>query len=143
MQITKLTMEDIKNQIEMIQAEMIYTNFNPDLICGIQLGGLVPALMLAKKFHYPHIGTIELGAMGKPIYKKQKGERILIIDDIADSGQTFLNTVNEFQLMYPEAEIKTAALVYKVHTSKWNPDYKGVTTNSNAWIQYPWEWNDE
>ena len=148
MNILKITMNDVKDQVNMIYTEMIYNKYTPDLILGVQLGGLVPALMLAKKFNVRAIGSIRMGDMGRPIFDSKLSsslaKKILIIDDICDSGKTMHAIFHDLPLFNKNDKLfSSAALIYKVHTSTWDPTFKGMTTDSNAWIQYPWEWNDE
>ena len=149
MQVLNMGMNEVKKCIETIMTEMSLERYIPDHLIGIQLGGLCPALMISKKLREPHIHTVEMGAMGEPIFKEDsfegivKAREILLIDDICDSGKTLQKTYDHFKHYYPEYRISTAALVYKIHTAQFAPDYCGLASESNAWVQFPWEWNDE
>ena len=111
----------------------------PDEEFGGQLGGLVPATLIAKRLNHPSISAFEIDNLGIPVYKKFTAESILIVDDIIDSGET-MNTLHEyFQYHYPEVDIRTAGLIYKSHTSTHKPDYYGMETESNDWVVFPWE----
>lgn len=66
---------------------------------------------------------------------KIKGERVLVIDDIADSGETLIMADNYLK-HHGVSEIKTATLVTKSWT-KYQPDYSYHKTD--AWVIFPWE----
>lgn len=64
-----------------------------------------------------------------------KGERVLVVDDIADSGET-LKVANTYLSLHGVDDIKTATLITKPWT-KFKPDYSFYHTDS--WIIFPWE----
>ncbi|NMB57395.1 phosphoribosyltransferase [Candidatus Beckwithbacteria bacterium] len=64
-----------------------------------------------------------------------KDEKVLLFDDVADSGESLL-FVKNYLLSCGVKEIKTAALFYKSH-SKIEPDFWGAKTD--AWIIFPYE----
>ena len=146
MDIDELTTEDIKESVDYIYQQILNSGWKPTKIVGIQLGGLTPALMLAKKFGMKTIDTIMMNGSYAMHYNLPVLDRkILLIDDIADSGTTFINVLREMIMMDTNAEydIRTAAIVHKTHTSKHTPDFIGRATQAHSWIQFPWEWHDE
>lgn len=66
---------------------------------------------------------------------KIKDEKVLIIDDIADSGET-LRLATQYVKQHGAALIKTATLIRKPWTS-FLPDY--AAAESEAWVIFPWE----
>lgn len=66
---------------------------------------------------------------------KIKGEKILVIDDIADSGET-LTVADKYITLHGADVIKTATLITKPWT-KFKPDYSFYQTE--AWVIFPWE----
>ena len=56
---------------------------NPQFITGVPRGGLIPAVLMSHKFNIPFIG-LEAAKTLPGDLKKQ----ILVVDDIADSGNT-------------------------------------------------------
>lgn len=66
---------------------------------------------------------------------KIKDERVLIIDDVADSGETLILATNYIK-QHGAVDIKTATLVIKPWT-KLKPDFTYYKTE--AWIIFPWE----
>ena len=82
-----------------------------------------------KQTHLPHI-TYGLGG-----YLHNK--RVLLVDDVADTGKTFIRGLAYLkELKAKNEDIITAAIHYKPH-SEFVPDYFVDTTS--AWIIYPYE----
>lgn len=71
------------------------------------------------------------------------GKRILLVDDLADSGET-LKKIKEYILRtYKEVvEVKTAVLWYK-SCSKVAPDHYAEKVDGKKWIYQPFERYDE
>ena len=87
-----------------------------DFIFGIPRGGLPIAVSLSHILNIPLIVKIP----------NSKGKKILVVDDISDSGRSF----NKYKIY------KTAALFVKSRTSH-IPDY--YVNKTNRWIVFPWE----
>src|SRR5205085_705462 len=118
-----------------------------DRIVVIAKGGLTWSRVLADYLSIPDIETVRVKlyrGINKAFKKPQiiqdikadiKGERILLFDDVADSGQTL-----EFveKLLYKEGakSVDTSALFFK-STSKITPDFFDHQTD--AWIVFPHE----
>jgi len=66
---------------------------------------------------------------------KMKGESVLLFDDVADTGHSFVFAKEHLQKNGVKS-ITTAALFHKPH-SVFKPDYFGFSTN--AWIIFPYE----
>jgi len=64
-----------------------------------------------------------------------KDKRVLLVDDVSDSGLTLQFSVQTLSLYMP-AEIKTATLYIKPWT-KYVPDY--YAEQVNEWVIFPWE----
>jgi uncharacterized protein len=64
-----------------------------------------------------------------------KDERILVIDDIADSGETLI-LATKYLLQHGAKDIQTATLVSKPWT-KHKPTFSQY--ESKAWVVFPWE----
>lgn len=127
---------------KIIQADSKY-----DRIIVIAKGGLTWSRVLADYLQIPDIETIRVKlyrGIGKTFKKPQillpiksdiTGERILLFDDVADSGQT-LEFVEKFLRKEGAKSVTTAALFYKP-TSKIIPDFYDHQTD--AWIVFPHE----
>ena len=65
-------------------------------------------------------------------------DKILLVDDLVDSGETIVQTIEWLQQHHPITEIKTAVLWYKTK-SKHLPDYYVKQVADNLWIEQPFE----
>jgi hypoxanthine phosphoribosyltransferase len=64
-----------------------------------------------------------------------KQKRMLLVDEVADTGDTLLHAINHVKELGVK-EVRSAVLHYKP-TSVVKPDFFMVETTS--WIVYPWE----
>ena len=71
----------------------------------------------------------------QPLAANIKGERILLIDDLADSGETLL-FAKQYLSAHGPAMVATATLSSKPWT-KITPDFYEL--HSDAWVIFPWE----
>lgn len=130
----------------------ISKDYMPDIIIGIARGGWIPARLLSDIFErvnpecvlasmkiefYQSIGN----RRDRPIVTQDvswsiKGKKVLIIDDLADTG-TSLQTAIEYLTYRGPEDIKIATLYYKPW-SKLKPDYYIETTD--AWVVFPHEY---
>ena len=118
----------------------------PDAIIAIARGGLTFAHHLSQKLDIREVFSInaisyeenkklkEIKIFNIPNLDKYKN--ILIVDDISDSGDTFLKVLDILKNRYPQKTFKTIALFYKP-TSKYKPNIYIHTTNE--WINFFWE----
>lgn len=116
-----------------------------DGILAIANGGLAPAYYLAKTLDIPiecvNVKSYKKNVSGELFERVVAGveknfkhpERILLVDDIYDSGKT----ISFLQKKYPEMDI---AVLYVRHSK----DRQKVTffthiLNHFKWIEFPWE----
>ena len=123
------------------------SSFKPDIIIAISRGGLVPARLLSDSLNVPILYTIRISfyssvgvrrekpEVTQPLGVDIKGKRVLIVDDIADSGKSLV-LAKEYVDSLGAVETKTATIHYK-QSSVSKPDFFSETTN--AWVIYPWE----
>ena len=118
----------------------------PDAIIAIARGGLTFAHYLSQKFNIRDVFSInvisyegnkkleDIKIFNIPNLSNHKN--ILIVDDISDSGDTFMHVLNTLKNRYPQKNFKTISIFYKP-TSKYKPDIYLHTTNE--WINFFWE----
>ncbi|PIR59143.1 MAG: phosphoribosyltransferase [Candidatus Pacebacteria bacterium CG10_big_fil_rev_8_21_14_0_10_56_10] len=116
-----------------------------DRLIALAKGGLAPARALADFLKIDQLSSIQvefytgIGQRGQtPVITQSlpvqiKGERVLVFDDIVDSGKTFA-LASSYLTAHGAAEISTAALIVKPWT-KHRPDYAVHTTE--AWVIMP------
>ena len=125
-------------------------NYQPEAIVGLLRGGVIPARIFCDYFNvtldffaidvklYNGIGTTE----EKPKIREFeedliRGKRILIIDDILDSGKTMDAILNHLS-----GENITTATLYCKRTAKRKPDYYCDMVEECVWLNFPWEKNE-
>jgi len=142
-----VTWNDVEEAIRRIADKIQASSFKPEVIVGVMRGGIVPGRLLADRLGIEDIGVIEVklyisaGQRGERPYLRQpltlsiKDKRVLLVDDVSDSGLTLQFSVQALSLYMP-AEIKTATLYIKPWT-KYVPDY--YAEQVNEWVIFPWE----
>ena len=139
-----LTWDDYNELVSSIASQM--GDWEPQAIVGLTRGGLIPAVQFSHMFNVK-LYTLNISLRdGKAPSTKfnwkqlEKYERILIVDDINDSGATLHEVHNQF---YGNAlhNPRFATLLSK-RSSKMDVDYAGEhinTSKENDWIVFPWE----
>jgi len=97
-------------------------------IYGIPRGGMIPAVILSHKLNINCIVEDQIS------YAK-KG-KLLIVDDIIDTGNTIQSAIDYFKLFSGIKIIKVAS-IFKHKKTIFKPDFY-VKENSN-WIVFPYE----
>jgi hypoxanthine phosphoribosyltransferase len=120
----------------------------PDLVVAIGRGGFVPGRLVCdflllndltsmKIEHYKRAADIQPETKIKyPIPVDISGEKILIVDDITDTGDTLSLAVDYVWSLKP-ADVRTAVLQHKT-CSPFVPDYYAQKIIKWRWIIYPW-----
>ena len=125
------------------------SGFIPDLVIGVARGGLVPARIVCDFLHQKDLTSIKAehwgiaSTLGNARIKYPlpeeidiSGKRILVVDDVADTGETYQVIIKHILERSP-AEVRTAVLQYKT-CSAFKPDYWGEKHDAWKWIIYPW-----
>jgi hypoxanthine phosphoribosyltransferase len=176
------TWKDIEHMIQTINNMMFADNWRPDYIVGLTRGGLVPATIMSNmtgimmhaldvRFRDTDLNYIgpesncwmAEDAFGyvnederevlKTRWDITKRKKILIIDDINDSGKT-LNWIRKDweSSCFPDERqawdsiwgntVKVATLIDNVNSSFGDVDYTALEIDKEAnpvWVVYPWE----
>lgn len=128
----KISWDDIVKAIKKLVEEL--NDFHPDIVIGIGRSGIIPAVLLSKKYGCKlEILDIRKYSDEKPprkIYSKPivlksicnllKGN-ILIVDDLVRTGETIRTAINIVKILGENINIRTAAIVKKVEC-KFNID---------------------
>jgi len=118
----------------------------PDAILAIARGGLTFAHHLAEKLNMREVFSINAISYDKDkklgsikifnIPDLKDYNEILVVDDISDSGDTYIEVLKVLKEHYPDKNFKTISIFYKP-TSKFKPDYYFHETQE--WINFFWE----
>ena len=129
------------------QNDLKIININkPDAIIAIARGGLTLSHHLAEKFEIRAVFTINAISYEQTQKKEelkvfnipdlQNFKSVLVVDDISDSGDTFIKVLNVLQKRYKDINFKTLSIFYKP-SSKFKPDFYFHKTTK--WIKFFWE----
>jgi hypoxanthine phosphoribosyltransferase len=139
--------EEIYNLCLDLADEIKKNKFNPEVIVGIARGGWIPARILSdllgnsytanlKIDFYRGVGeTKERPIITQTISTIVEGKKVLIADDVADSGKS-LKVAKEHLEQCGATQVKIATIYYK----PWSiikPDF--YIKETEAWIIFPWE----
>ena len=125
----------------------VLREYNPDTIVGISRGGLIPAVRLSHilgdvdfkvidvKFYKGIDERTEEPTITIPIHGSLEGKRVVIVEDVSDTGKTLQVVIDEVKKRGPR-DIKVACLAMKPWTSV-VPDFYVFRTDK--WIVFPWE----
>ena len=140
------TMIQIRNALEQISDKMSKDDWKPDVIMGINRGGCIPGVYLSHRLGIPHeaLDVRLRDHKAKPdlrnlekAYAFQK--KILIIDDINDTGETFNYIKNNFG---GEDKVRTASIIHNTPSNFKDLDYYCYEIDKSVvpcWIVFPWE----
>lgn len=144
-----LTWKTYNETVGVLALKVYRSGWEPNAIVSIGRGGTPVGDALSRLFHKT-LGVImassydEDGNKGKlniaehlSIIVKQLKGRVLLVDDLADTGETQPAVKRYLQEQNPSVEIRTAA-VYLKTCSKFIPDYSGQTVGEE-WIYFPYE----
>ena len=123
------------------------SGFKPDALVAIGRGGWVPGRLISdflgirelysvKAEYWEVAETKDEAIITQPINVDVKGKKLLVIDDVADTGKT-LNVVVAHLRKAGADEVRTAVLQYK-KTSEFSPDYAAQILKTWVWVVYPW-----
>ena len=122
------TWEDVEVGVQKI----ISKSPEVDYVVGIPRGGLILAVMISHRLGIKHMTIDHLEKLEEDGFDMIK-KRILIVDDISDSGQTLKR--------FKKAGYTTATLDVR-NTTITVPDIFHVWLESTDWVVYPWERKD-
>ena len=121
-------------------------DYNPHAIVGIARGGLTLAHAMAEGLNIRNVQTLRT-----ELYDEQDKracitlegncefddvKRVLVVDDIADSGETLDAVMQSLACGNSEIEFKSATLFYK-KSSCYEPHF--WLNEANDWIDFFWE----
>ena len=122
--------------------------FDPQVIVGISRGGLTPGVMMSHWMQKP-FKPIKTSLRDFPEWEdylpKKTDERVLIVDDICDSGETFQKISDFITERGVDVEVRFASLWWN-NECNFEPHYyvqECAKDSEGIWIHFPWEhwWN--
>ncbi|MDP2900106.1 MAG: phosphoribosyltransferase [Candidatus Bathyarchaeota archaeon] len=132
--------------------KIIASGFKPDFIVGLARGGWVLSRVLCdflgvkdlvslKVEHWGVTATPDGSAQIKyPFRISLRGRRVLVVDDITDTGESMRVATEYVKTMNP-LQVKTATL-RRIDGSKFTPDYFGDEIPWR-WVIFPWNYVED
>jgi hypoxanthine phosphoribosyltransferase len=152
------TNEQMAADLQEITRQAMLENFRPDTVVGIARGGIVPATMLSHYYDAPLLtlnlslrdnkvhGVIDYASMRAELLN---GHKMMIVDDICDSGATFAMIVENLENLTSKTagkehmkNLRSAVLWNNVNQDVFEPDYVGQEISrveDGRWIIFPYE----
>ncbi|MEM3004676.1 MAG: phosphoribosyltransferase [Candidatus Bathyarchaeia archaeon] len=128
------------------------SGYKPDVIIGLARGGWVLSRVLCDFLGVKDLHSVKVEHWGitaspdgearvkYPLSLDLSGRKILVVDDITDTGESMRKAVEHVKSLGP-AEIRTAALRH-IKGSKFIPDYYGEEIEWR-WVIFPWNYVED
>lgn len=142
------TWEEVYDLARGLAYRVAEDRFRPDLLVGIGRGGYTPGRLLADFLHKKALTAFRIEHYTAGAEKTERarvvgsldedlsGLRVLVVDDVNDSGETLEAAVG-FLRERGAASVRTAVLQQKV-TTGFAADYAAQRVEEWRWIVYPW-----
>lgn len=136
--------EEFKEDVNTLAKEI--KPYNPDVILAVARGGMTLGHFLAEALemrslysinsvHYEETRKLDtINIFNIPDLSKAK--RVVIVDDIIDSGETMIEIERVLGAKYPEVDFKIAAVFYK-EKALLRPDF--AAREATEWIEFFWD----
>jgi hypoxanthine phosphoribosyltransferase len=143
-----VTWEEQYRLAKVVAGKIRSSGYRPDIIIAIGRGGYIPARILCDLLLISRLTSVKAEHWGTPAEKDERavirfpvctdirGERVLIVDDVTDTGDTLRAVLDHVKDLGP-AEVRTAVLHHK-EVSGFVPDYLAEVCPVWRWIVYPW-----
>ena len=122
--------------------------FQPDIIVAIARGGYFAARVLSDHLgvfdldsirieHYQGTSRGHAARVRYPLSAAIGGKRLLLVDDVSDSGDTFAVAMAHLRQHGEPLQLRTAVMHHK-SSSAYVPDYRAAELGEWRWLIYPW-----
>ena len=139
--------------VKLLETSISNSNFEPQLLLGINRGGLIPSVFLSHALSIP-MDTISIKTLDtcqllpeQNLYvadyileKLALGVRTIVVEDIVDTGAT----LNTLEILLKEKginsdNIKHAALIARYNHGATKLDYYVKMIKNDNWLVFPYE----
>ena len=137
-----------------VSDEITADDFEPDVVVALARGGWFAGRTLCDFLGLDDLTSLKIEhyvgaaqATGEPEVRypmpegSVEGKDVLIVDDIADTGQSMAHAAEYIRERDPSA-VRTATLQL-LGTSEFEPDFVGERLEEWAWIVYPWNFIED
>ncbi|WP_394757329.1 phosphoribosyltransferase [Rhodoferax sp.] len=148
--------DEYHNLIEKLAIKIFQSDWPFDTILCLARGGMRPGDILSRIFNKPlaimstssyraDVGTVQGELDIARFITTPKGEiagKVLLVDDLADSGQTLKAVINQLKNNYKPITELRSAVIWTKGVSMFTPDYSVEFLPTNPWIHQPFEGYD-
>lgn len=139
--------EDYKEDVDSLVKQIINSGQFYDYVVGVVRGGAIPAVYLSHRLGIP-MRTVSWSTFHGDQMRESamdiaddvaEGKKILVVDDILDSGRTMRELIEDWGC--DRSQIGIAVLVHNVRQDT-TPDYFGrkIDRETNKdWVYFWWE----
>ena len=140
--------DEMRRDVNTLCRTISLDKFDPQVIVGISRGGLTPGVMMSHWMQKP-FKPIKTSLRDFPewedYFPRKTDERVLIVDDICDSGETFQKISDFIKERGMKVEVRFASLWWNNEVD-FEPHYyvqECAKDSEGIWIHFPWEhwWN--
>ncbi|RLF09589.1 MAG: phosphoribosyltransferase [Thermoprotei archaeon] len=155
MKVKVVSWEDVVKWCKELARKIRASGFKPDVVVAIARGGFTPARLLCdyldivdllsiKIEHWIETGKHKEEATIKyPFDYDFSGKKVLIVDDIADTGKSVVVAKKHISDVCKPQELKTATMQLIPATSMIVPDYYVDEVKEWTWYMYPWNFTED
>ena len=143
----------IQRLCQRLAMQVITSGYQPEVVVAIGRGGLVPARLVCDYLDIMALTSIKIehylsgssrqeqAVIRYPLCSDIMNQRILLIDDVNDSGDTLKIAIEHLQSFQPR-EIRTA-VVHQKSVSDFAVDYYAGKIVKWRWLIYPWAMHED
>ena len=146
--------KEMRRDVNTLCREIVLDKFDPCCIVGISRGGLTPGVMMSHWLNKP-FKPVKAALRDFPEWEdylpRKTDERVLIVDDVCDSGETFFKIKSYItgprlnQPLELPTDVRFASLWWN-NECDFEPHYYAqecAKDSEDIWIHFPWEhwWN--
>jgi hypoxanthine phosphoribosyltransferase len=149
----QITWSEVERLCQRLAGLIRESGYRPDLVIAIGRGGYVPARLLCDWLHIMGLTSIKIehylsganrqeeAVIRYPLKADIRGLRVLVVDDVNDTGDT-LNVATRHLQIFDPGEIRTAVMHHKAVTL-FTVDYYAREIIKWRWLIYPWAVNED
>ncbi len=148
--------DEYHNLVEKLAIKVHQSGWEFDTILCLARGGMRPGDILSRVFDKPlaimstssyraDAGTTQGHLNIATFITTPKGEiagKVLLVDDLADTGHTLTAVVNQLRTNYPPITELRTAVIWTKGVSSFQADYSVEDLPTNPWIHQPFEGYD-
>ena len=145
-----VTWEEIVGWCRELARKIRESGWIPDVVVAIARGGYVPARLLCDFLDVNDLVSVQVLHWGRaaevtaeahvkyPLNVDLSGKRVLIVDDICDTGDSIIIAREHVEKNCKPGEVRIAVMQWISPVAKIEPDYYVEEVKEWIWYQYTW-----